>query len=91
MSINTKVRTTPESVVGDAEVYHQRHRTRRICKVTSQLDVPTSLTSVSSHLLSFHFVCCDKEFHELLNYPVVILLGTRVVGTSAEVVPQGSI
>jgi hypothetical protein len=87
----SKVRTTPESVVGDVEVYHQRHRTRRICEVTSQLDVPTSLTSVSSHQLSFRFVCCEKEVNELLNCPVVILLGTRVVGTSAEVVPQGSI
>ena len=30
MSVNTRVRATSESVVGDAEIQHQRHRTHRI-------------------------------------------------------------
>jgi hypothetical protein len=91
VSIKTRVRTTPESFMADTEVKHQRHRTRRICEVTGQLDVPTSLTSAPSHLLRFHFVCCAKKVSKLINIPVVRFLGTRVGGTSAEprVVPQG--
>ena len=58
-------------------------------KVTSQLDVPTSLTPAPSHLLCFHFVFCVKEVSRLINRPVVLFLDTRVDGTSAEVVPQG--
>jgi hypothetical protein len=70
--------------MGDTEVKHQRHRTRRILEVTCQLDVPTSLTLAPSHLLRFHFVCCAKEVSKLIDSPVVRLLGTRVGSTSAE-------
>ena len=75
--------------MGDAEIQHQRHRTRCILEVTSQLDVPTSVTPDPIHLLCFHFVGCVKEVSNLINRPVVILLDTRVSGTSAEVVPKG--
>ena len=64
----------------DAKVQHQRHRTRRIRKVTSQLDVPTLLTPAPSHLLCFDFVGCVKEVRKLINRLVVSLLGTRVSG-----------
>jgi hypothetical protein len=57
-------------------------------EVTSQLDVPTSLTPAPSHLLRIHFVCCAKEVSDFINRPVVRLLGTRVGGTSAEVVTK---
>jgi hypothetical protein len=43
---------------------------------------------VLSHRLRFHFVCCSKEVMNGINRPVVSLLGTRVSGTSAEVVPN---
>ena len=59
-----------------------------IREVTSQLNVPTSLTPAPCHLLRFHFVGCAKEVSNLINRPVLSLLGTRVGGTSAEVVPQ---
>jgi hypothetical protein len=72
----------------NAEVQHQRHRTRHIREVTSQFDIPTSPTPASSHLLRFHFVFCAEKVSDLINRPVVSLLGTRVGGTSAEVVPQ---
>jgi hypothetical protein len=72
--------------MGDAKVQHQRHRTRHIREITSQFDVPTSLTPAASHLLRFHFVDCAEEVSKLINRPVVSLLG--VVGTSAEVDPQ---
>ncbi len=88
MSINTRVRDTSEVFVGDEEIQHQRHRTRRIREVTSQFDVPTSMTPTRSHLLCFHFVGCAKEVRNLINLPVVSLLDTRVGRTSAEVVPQ---
>ena len=41
MSVKTRVRATSETVVGDAEVQHQRHRARRIRKVGCQLNIPT--------------------------------------------------
>ena len=50
--------------------------------------VPTSLTPDPSHLLRFHFVCCAKEVSDLISRPVVSLLGTRVGGTSGEVVTK---
>jgi hypothetical protein len=64
--------------------------THHLREVTSQLDVPTLLTPASSHLLRFHFVCCAEKVSALTNRPVVslLLLGTRVGGTSAEVVPM---
>ncbi len=74
--------------MGDAEVHHQRHRTRRIREIGSQLNVPTSLTPAPNHLLHFHFVCGTKDISDLINRPVVSLLGTRVGGTSAEVVTK---
>jgi hypothetical protein len=46
------------------------------------------MTPVSSHLLRFHFVCGAKEVSDLINPQVVSLLGTRVGGTSAEVVTK---
>jgi hypothetical protein len=88
VSINTRVRATAKKVVGDAEVQHQRHRTCRIREIASQLDVPPSLTPAPSHLLHFHFVCGAKEVSDLISRPVVSLLGTRVGGTSAEVVTK---
>ena len=87
MSINTRVRATSKSFVGGAEIQQERHRTRCILEVTSQLDVPTSLTPAPSHPLRFHFVCCEKQDSDFINRPFVNLLGTRVSGTSAEVVP----
>ncbi len=74
--------------MGDAKVQYQRGRARRIREVVSQLDVATSLTSAPSHLLRFHFVCCVEKVSDLINLPVVSLLGIRVGGTSAEVVPK---
>jgi hypothetical protein len=72
----------------DAKVQHQRHRVHGIREVVSQLDVPTLLTPVSTHLLRFHFVCCAEKVSDLSNCPVVSLLSTRVGGMSAEVVTK---
>ena len=88
VSVNTRVRATAKTVVGDAEIQHQRHRTRHNREITSQFDVPTSPTPAPSHLLRFHFVGCAKEVSNLMNRPVVSPLGNRVCGTSAEVVPE---
>jgi hypothetical protein len=84
VSIKTRVRTTSESVVGDAEVQDQRHRAHRLREVVSQLDVPTLLTPVPSHLSRFCFMGCAKEVSNLVNRPIVSLLDTRVGGTSTE-------
>ncbi len=70
VAVNIRVRATSKSVVGDAEIQHQRHRTRRIREVTSQLNVPTSLTPALSHLLRFYFVGGVKEVSNLINRPV---------------------
>jgi hypothetical protein len=87
-SINTRVRATSKSFVCDAEIQHQRHRAHHIREVASQLDVPTSMTPAPGHLLRFHFVGCAKVVSDLINRPVVSLLGTRVDGASAEVVTK---
>ena len=68
----------------DEEVQDQRDRTRRIREVTNQLNVPTSLTPVPTHLLRFYFVGSSKEVSTLINHPVVSLFGTRVGGTGGK-------
>jgi hypothetical protein len=88
VSINSRVRATPESVVGDEEVQDQRYRTRRVREVTNQLDVPTSLIPAPNHLLCFYFVGCAKEVSKLINRPVVSLFGTRVSGTGANMITE---
>ena len=82
MSIKIRVRVTSETLMGDEKVQDQRH------EVGSQLDVPTLLTPSSSNLLRFHFVCCAEKVSELINRPVVRLLGTRVTGTSVEMITK---
>ena len=88
MSINTRVRTTSPSIMGHAEVQHQRHRARRVRKVTRELDVPTSLTPAPNHLLRFYFVGCAKEVSNLINHPVVRLFGSRVISTGCHMVTE---
>jgi hypothetical protein len=51
MSIQVRVRVTSKLVVNDVKVQYQRHRTLCIREVVSQLDVPTLLTLVPSHML----------------------------------------
>ena len=72
----------------NVEVQYQRNRTSHIREITSQFNIPTSLTPALNHLLCFHFVGCAKEVRNLTNHPVVILLDTRLGGTSAEVIPN---
>ena len=60
----------------DVEVQYQRHRTRLVREVTHEIDVPTSLTPVPNHLFRFYFVGCAKEVRNLINRPVVSLLGS---------------
>ena len=88
MSIYIRVRATSESVVGDAEIQHQRHRTRRIREVTSQLDVPASLTPAQGHLLRFYFVGGAKEVSNLINRPVVSLFGSGMGSTGANMIAK---
>jgi len=61
--------------------------------VTKQLDVPTIMSPAFRHLLCFHFVCCSKKIRgqridQPVNRPVVSLLGTRVGGTSTEMITK---
>jgi hypothetical protein len=88
VSINTRVRDTSESVVDDTEVQDQGYRTHRVHEVTSQLNVPTSLTPTPNHLLRFYLVGCAKEVSRLINRPVVSLFGTRVSGTGANMITE---
>ena len=88
VSINTRVRATSESVMGDAEVQHQRHRARLVREVTRELDVPTSLTPAPNHPLRLSPVGCPKEVRQLLNRPVVSLFGSRVSSTGCHMVAK---
>ena len=64
------------------------HRTRHIREVTSQLNVPTSLTPANSHLLCFYFLGCVKEVSNLIKHRVVSHFGTRVGGTGANMIAK---
>jgi hypothetical protein len=46
------------------------------------------LTPAFNHLLCFNFVGCAKKVSKLINRPVVSLLGTRMGGSSTEVITQ---
>jgi hypothetical protein len=46
------------------------------------------LTPAFNHLLCFNFVRCAKKVSKLINRPVVSLLGTRMGGTSTEMITQ---
>ncbi len=46
------------------------------------------LTPAFNHLLCFNFLCCVKKVSKLINHPVVILLDTRMGGTSTEMITQ---
>jgi hypothetical protein len=46
------------------------------------------MTLAFNHLLCFCFMCCAKKVSKLINHPVVSLFGTRVSGTSANMVAQ---
>jgi hypothetical protein len=91
VSINTRIRTTPESFVGNEEVQHQRNRTLRIREVVRHLNVPTLLTPAPSHLSRFFFMGYPKEVSNLVNRPIVSLLGTRVALHVLRLSPRGSI
>ena len=88
VSINTRVRATAKTVVGDAEIQHQRHRTRRIREIVSQLNVTTSLTPAPSHLLSLYPMCCAKQVSELLDCPIVSLFGSGMGRTGANMIAK---
>jgi len=70
----------------DTEIQYQRHRSHRICQISRSFDVTAIVTSVFNHLLCFNFTCCAKKVSKLINRPVVSLLGTRVSGTSTEMI-----
>jgi hypothetical protein len=88
VSINTRVSDTSESVMGDEEVQHQRHRSRLIHEVTRDFDVPTSLTPVPNHPFRFNFVGCAEKVSKLINRPVVSLFVSRVSGTGCHMVAE---
>jgi hypothetical protein len=65
--VKTRVRATSETVVGDAEVKHQRYRTHRVRKVGHQLDIPTMSTPAFSNVLSLGVMCGTEKVSQLLN------------------------
>ncbi len=46
------------------------------------------MTPVFNHLLCFNLCRCTEKVRKLINLPVVRLLGTRVNGTSTEMITQ---
>jgi hypothetical protein len=90
MSIKKRVRTTPPTLVGDAEVEDQGHRTRNINQVGCELNVFTPLTPAPGHLLSLYLFCRGtEEILELLDSPIVSLLDSRVIPGSGDMVTGG--
>jgi hypothetical protein len=72
--------------VGDAEVQHQRHRARRVRKVGRQLNISTISTPAFGNVLRLGFMRSTEKVSQLLNRPVMSLFGTRMSGTSTEMV-----
>jgi hypothetical protein len=46
------------------------------------------LTPDFNHLVGLGFVCCEKKVSKLIDCPVVSLLGTRMGGTSTEMITR---
>ena len=86
MAVKTRVRATSETVVGDEEVQDQWHRARHVQKVSFQLDIPTMSTPTFSNVLRRGVMCGAEKVSQLLNRPVMSLFGTRMSGTSTEMV-----
>jgi hypothetical protein len=61
VSIKIKVRDTSETVVDDVQIHHQRHRTRRVRKVDSQVNIPKMSTRDCIYVSRFHYMCCTEE------------------------------
>ncbi len=70
------------------ETQHQRHRTRRVRKVGSQLNIPTMSTPDFRYVFRFHCMCCVEGVSNLINHPVMCLFATRMNGTCTKVVTQ---
>ncbi len=85
--MKTRVRGTSETVMGDTEIQHQRHRARLIRKVSLELDVPTMMSPTFNNLLFFDFRCRTEKVSNLINHPVECLFGIPVGGTRVKVVP----
>jgi hypothetical protein len=71
-------RFVDETVVGDVEVQHQRHRVHRVRKVDRQMDIPTMSTPDFSNMLSLGFMGGTEKVRQFLNHPVMILFGICV-------------
>ncbi len=71
MPVKTRVSATSETVVGDVEIQHQRHRARRVRKVGRQLNIPTMPTPAVSYVSHCHGMCRAEEVSNLVNHPVV--------------------
>ncbi len=56
VSVKTRVTPTSETVVGDEEVHHQRHRVRRVRKVVHQFNIPTMSTPDLSNVFRLGFM-----------------------------------
>ncbi len=74
--------------INNTEIQDQRHRTWHIYHVSYQFDVTTMMTPVFNHLVGLGFLCCVKKVTKLIDRPVVSLLGTRMDGTSTEMITQ---
>jgi hypothetical protein len=61
MVIKKRVRATPPTLVGDAQVGDQGHRSHSISNVGGELNVYTPLTPAPGNLMCLYFVCCVKR------------------------------
>ncbi len=69
---------------------HRPRSISSISKVGCELDVSTPLTPAPGHLLCLYFVGCEKQVSNLLNNPVMGLLGFRMGGTCANMITRAS-
>ena len=89
MPIKNRVRGTPPTLVGDAQVEDQGHRPCRIRKVCGEIYVSTLLTPAPDHLLCLYFVGCAKQVSNLLTVTAqswAFFSGSRMGGICAPTV-----
>jgi hypothetical protein len=78
VSIQIKIRTTSETVVGDAEIQYQRHRTRHVDKIGLQVfDGLSKMTPKKKEEVI-------EETNETTMYVIISIIGNLILWVRAK-------
>jgi hypothetical protein len=76
--------------VHHTEVYDEVERSLNVSEISLQLDVSTPLTPAPGHLLCLYLgqPGCVKQISDLLNHPIMVLLGTRMSSARVDMITK---